>query len=232
MTSRVKALSESLRPELWAMPNAAAAPHGPQTLKNSIGIIVSLLVVLPLFCMPRLLAGDLPSHLYNAWLANQIHDGKVAGLAISSQTSNIAADVALSVLLRLTNIYVAEHVVAALTVLVLFWGAIRFVRALSGRDPLWLAPLLAMLTYGFVFQMGLLNFCLALGFCFFLFAQLLKEKKDRVAIVCLIALAWMSHPLPLLWLVGSLAFYWIAERSNWLYRALLLATALISNGER
>jgi hypothetical protein len=202
----------------------------PATLSKKTGAIVSVLVVLPLLCLPRLLAGDFPSHVYNAWLANQIHRGELPGLAISWQTSNIAADVLLAALLRISNVYIAEHLVGALTVLVLFWGSYRFIRALSGRDPLWLAPLIAVLTYGFVFQMGLLNFCLSLGFCFFLFAQGLKEPKDWVAMVCLAALAWVSHPLPLLWLAGSLAFYGIAAWCNALYRALVLALAVLFLG--
>jgi hypothetical protein len=214
------------------MPSAPATVElpraAPAILSNKTGAIVSLLIVLPLFCLPRLLAGDFPSHVYNAWLTNQIHRGQLPGLEISSKTSNIAADVLLSALLRTSNVYLAEHIVAAFTILILFWGAFKIVRAISGRDPLRLAPLIAILVYGFVFQMGLLNFCLSLGFCFLLFDQWTKSRKDWVAIVCLTALAWMSHPLPLLWVAGSLAFYTIAQRCNALYRALLVAVGVLA----
>src|SRR5207237_302260 len=82
--------------------------------------------------------------------------------------------------------------------------------------------------YGFIFQMGLLNFCLSLGFSFFLFAQLVQHgRKDWLAIICLILLAWMSHPLPLLWLLGTLAFRWSLQHLSQLYRALLLAFAVL-----
>jgi hypothetical protein len=179
--------------------------------------------------MPRLIAGDFPSHVYNAWLAIQIHQGRLAGLVISAQTSNIAADAMLATLLRLTNVYVAEHLVGAITLLVFFWGAFRMISAVSGRTALWLAPALAMFAYGFIFQMGLLNFCLSLGFSFFLFAQLVQQgRKDWLAILCLVVLAWMSHPLPLLWLFGTLAFYGSLQRLSPLYRALLLAFAVLT----
>jgi len=34
--------------------------------------VVALLLLVPCFWKPHIRAGDLPSHLYNAWLAGQI----------------------------------------------------------------------------------------------------------------------------------------------------------------
>ena len=49
----------------------------------------------PCYWQPRMQAGDLSSHIYNAWLAQLIESGRTQGLALVSQTTNILFDLML-----------------------------------------------------------------------------------------------------------------------------------------
>ena len=58
--------------------------------------LVSLLLLLPVYWQPRVQAGDLSSHIYNAWLAHLIETGKAQGLVVVTQTTNVLFDLILS----------------------------------------------------------------------------------------------------------------------------------------
>ena len=53
---------------------------------------------MPCFWLPRIQAGDLSSHVYNAWLAQLIAAGKAPGLSIHTQWTNVLFDLELSAL--------------------------------------------------------------------------------------------------------------------------------------
>src|SRR5690349_2789207 len=52
----------------------------------------SILLVVPCFWQSRLQAGDLSSHIYNAWLAQLIAHGQAPGLFIAPQKTNVLFD--------------------------------------------------------------------------------------------------------------------------------------------
>lgn len=58
-------------------------------------VAVSIALLIPCFWQDHIEAGDLSSHVYNAWLASQVERGAVPGLTLSHQWTNILSDVAL-----------------------------------------------------------------------------------------------------------------------------------------
>jgi hypothetical protein len=174
---------------------------------------LSLLVLVPCFWHSRIQAGDLSSHVYNAWLTGQVEQRPIPGLAIVHQYSNVLFDLMLSSGMRLYGADNAQRIAVAVCVSIFFWGGFAFVAATAGRTVWWIAPCLAMLTYGWVFHMGLFNFFLSLGLCLFaLSAWLSGPITLRVIGLVLLAIACTAHVLPAVWAVGVAIAMKLAER--------------------
>jgi hypothetical protein len=144
----------------------AAASAGPVSPGRSLltYTLASLPILLPCFWQSRLQAGDLGSHIHNAWLAQLIHEGKAPGLVIVGLHSNVLFDWMLSGLFAAAA-GVAQRIAVAAAVVVFVWGAFAFA-SVAGRRCWAMLPALAMLAYGWVYHMGLFNFYLSLGLCF------------------------------------------------------------------
>jgi hypothetical protein len=177
-------------------------------------IVVSVALAIPCFWQPIVTGIDLQSHLYNAWLAELIRNGGIHGLWIGRQSTNILVDILLAWLLKSFGVSAAERVVTTALVLVFFWGAFQFIAAVSGRMVYWLAPWVAILSYGLVFQVGLLNYYLSCGLIFWLFAILWGRRLGLRTLWAapLPILAYLAHPLPVLWLLSVAAYCWLARR--------------------
>src|SRR5882762_2573815 len=192
-------------------------------------LLISAAVLIPCFWHSRIQAGDLSSHLYNAWLADLIGQGKAPGLAIVSQRTNVLFDWIIAALIKHLGVAAAEHIGVPLVVLVFFWGAFAMVSAMSGTRPWYVLTFLAMLSYGWVFHMGFMNFYLALGLCFWAVALFWKPTWASVAgAVLLLGTAWLAHALPVAWAVGALAYMWIARRILPRDRIFLLLFTLVA----
>jgi len=189
--------------------------------------LASLALLLPCFWQPRVQAGDLSSHLYNAWLAGLIEHGRLPGLAIARQTTNVLFDLILSASLRWFGPEWAQRVSVSLAVLVFVWGAFAFVSAIS-RRPAWpWFPCLAMLAYGWVFHMGFFNFYLSFGFCFWALAALSRKSWLRLfAALALFTLAYLAHALPVAWSFGLIAYSAVGRTRLGRRRAVLLSIGL------
>ncbi len=193
---------------------------------------VSLAVLAPCFWQGRIQAGDLSSHIYNAWLVQLIHSGKASGLAVVRQTNNVLFDMLLSALLPLAGPSAAQRIAVSLAVLVFFWGAFALVWSSASRRgpreaPWRWAPCLAMLAYGWVYHMGLFNFYLALGLSMAAFA--LSDRKGRWTIgaaVGILGLAYVAHPLPPLWAASMMIYARISRGMRPHSRLLLAAGSL------
>src|SRR5216117_1522918 len=87
-----------LRPSI----ESETRPHGKYSLKpfHLRVPLLSLLALVPCFWQRRIQAGDLASHIYNAWLAQQIDLGKAPDLLIVPINTNILFDLVLSRLYR------------------------------------------------------------------------------------------------------------------------------------
>src|SRR5215475_8794752 len=126
-------------------------------------LVVSGLLVIPCLWHRHIEAGDLPSHVYNAWLAELITKGQAPGLYLVHRYDNVLFDLALFYTAKLTGLHIAEKIVVAISVLVFSWGVFALVAAVSSRPPWFLIPCIAMLAYGYVFHMGFFNYYLSIG---------------------------------------------------------------------
>jgi len=175
-----------------------------------------LLLLVPCFWQPRIQAGDLSSHVYNAWLALLIERGQAPGLTLARQSNNVLFDLLLSGLLRAFGAAAAQRIAVSMAVLVFFWGAFAFVwsssRQQPRRAPWQLAPCLAMLAYGWVFHQGLFNFYIALGLCLGALALVRQRSRWTMAgAILLFGIAWVAHPLPVVWGAGVLVYGRVAQ---------------------
>ncbi|PYT49528.1 MAG: hypothetical protein DMG43_15915 [Acidobacteria bacterium] len=190
-------------------------------------VLLSVLLVLPCVWHRRIEAGDLASHVYNAWLAQLIEKGQAPGLYLSNQWNNVLFDVALLRAAKLVGFPAAQRIVVSVCVLIFFWGVFAFVGTITERPPWFLTPCIAMLAYGYSFNMGFINYYLSLGLACFGLAILWRGRGFAWIAGALIALlAVLAHPIGFLWLFGTLAYVWIrAKLPGWRKLALPLAAA-------
>lgn len=201
-------------------------------------LLTSLAMLVPCFWLPRIEAGDLSSHAYNAWLAELIARGQAPGLHIESQWTNRLFDLLLSALWGLGP-NAAQRIAVSIAVLLFFWGAFAFVRKTARREPWELVPILAMLSYGWVFHSGFFNFYMSLGLVFWAMAvawpgltRAARPGFSRItAALALLTLASTAHPLPVVWM-GAVMIYLTSARAlrprhrPWL--ALAVVTGLVT----
>src|SRR6266849_5652076 len=132
--------------------------------------IISVGLMIPCFWHRRIEAGDLGSHVYNAWLAQLIERGQAPGLHLARQWNNVLFDILLLKLGNLLGLAAAQKILVPLCVLIFFWGTFALISAVSRRPPWSLLPCLAMLAYGWTFNLGFFNYYLSLGLGFFAIA--------------------------------------------------------------
>ena len=175
--------------------------------------MVSLALLIPCVWQDRLQAGDLSSHVYNAWLAELIRRGSAPGLAIVPQFTNVLFDLMLDALFRVFGAGPAQRIAAMVAVLVFAWGAFSFTAVVAHRRPWDALPILAVLAYGWVFRMGLFNYYLALGLCFWALALAWDYRAAGLgAAAAILLLACTANVQPVAWAVAILAYRWVAER--------------------
>jgi hypothetical protein len=190
-------------------------------------VLASILLLAPCYWQPLVEAGDLSSHIYNSWLAQLIETGRMQGLVIVSQTTNVLFDFILSGLFRAVGPELAQRLAVSLAVLTLIWGAFAFVSAAAGRRAWNLLPCIAMLGYGWVFHMGFFDFYLSMGLCFWGLAFTWGLKPKGVAIaVPIFLLAYSAHALAFAWALALAVFLWVATKLPERKRALLTAGAM------
>lgn len=201
-----------------------------------VGILLaSFVVILPCLWLPLVSPVDLQSHLYNAWLSTLISQNAISGIVSRPQTTNIVVDLLLAKTLSLWGVSVAERLTSSLLILTFFWGAFRLISVIHRRPIWWTAPWLAILAYGYTFQMGFLNYYLSCGIALWTLSLLwtgVTIKRLYIA-VPLAVLACLAHPLPFMWVVGIVAYRWLSVRLNenrsWLF--FLGCSALLALAE-
>ena len=195
-----------------APPAAQPAPPASTAKRWWLYPAASILALVPCYWQPRIQAGDLGSHVYNAWLAQLIGLGKAPGLSIVPQSTNVLFDLLLSALFNAFGAAAAQRIAVSLAVLVFVWGAFAFCRAAAGRAwPVF--PVLMALAYGWVFHMGFFNFYLGLGLSLWALALAWKfQPKGLAAALACLAAAYVAEALPVVWAVGVLGFVWMARR--------------------
>jgi hypothetical protein len=187
---------------------------------------ISLLVLVPCFWHREIEAADLGSHVYNAWLVQLIHRGQVRGLWIDHRWNNILFDYLLSAFGSFLSLRSAERIAVSICVLIFFWGIFALVGAATRRAPWHLVPFIAVISYGWTFEMGFFNYYLALGLSFWALAIVWRGVgRERLIALAIAPFVLLAHPLGLFWLAGASAYVFSAERIRLRYHILLLLAA-------
>lgn len=212
---------------------SAVPAHSAWSLEKRIAatILISFVVLIPCFWLPRIEAGDLASHTYNAWLVSLVEKGAAPGLWIAPQSNNILTDVLLLEVGKLAGFSLSEKIVAAFAVLLFVWGGFALATAASGRAAWQVVPLLSMLAYGWTFHMGFFNFYFSLGISFVALAILWKCHLRWYALaLLLVPLLWLAHPLGCAWFLGTAAYLliakWLNPRFHWIVFVAAVSTVL------
>jgi hypothetical protein len=190
-------------------------------------LTISVAVLTPCFWHRNIEAGDLGSHLYNAWLAQLIQHGQAPGLWIARQWNNVLFDFLLSGLGSIFGLHAAERIAVSLAVLIFFWGTFALVCAATRRAPWFLLPLMAMISYGWTFELGFFNYYISLGISFFGIAIAWRgTARERLASLVLLPLAFLAHPLGAIWLVAAAIYVTTREIAPNRFRLGVLLTAI------
>ena len=190
--------------------------------------VISLAMIVPCLWHRRIEAGDLGSHVYNAWLAQLIEKGQAPGLYIVHQWNNVLFDWLLLHAANTLGFAAAEKIVVSLCVLIFFWGVFSFVAAASGQAPWSLAPAIAMLAYGYSFNMGFLNYCLSLGLASFTLALLWKGRGlQRLLGVLFVSFVLLAHPIGFLWFAGTALYIALWAKFQTWWKLAVPATAVV-----
>jgi hypothetical protein len=187
----------------------SAAAAGLRFLRDKAWLVLgwSVLAVVPCLWHRHIEAGDLGSHVYNAWLAQLIAHGQAPGLYLARQGTNVLFDVCLLHVANLFGLAAAEKIVVSGCVLVFFWGVFAFVSAVTVRAPWFLAPAIAMLAYGYSFNMGFMNYYLSIGLACFGMALVWRGWAGNWLLALVAALLGLhAHPLGFAWLAGTMAY--------------------------
>ena len=187
---------------------------------------ISAALLAPCYWHARIEAGDLASHVYNAWLAQLIGRGQAPGLYIARQWNNVLFDVVLVRLASLVGFGWAEKIAVSACVLIFFWGAFAFMSAAALRAPWFLVPGIAIVAYGWTFHMGFMNYYVSLGFAFAAAALFWRGRGvDWIAGIALAGFAFVAHPLGFVWLAGIVIYVKAAEALRGGWRWLLTGAA-------
>jgi hypothetical protein len=181
------------------------APSHPQRMLAYIPtwvywILGLILLIIPAMWLPA--SGDMPSHLYNAWLTHQVKHG-LAGFTLTTQFTNVATDILLYRLLPLGPHFAAASV-NMLTVIVFFVGSVMFIRSVSERLPWPCLVMLAMFAYGVMYWLGFTNYMMGCG-CGFM-ALGLGNSKFRYArwlALLMLILTFLMHLFVFAWTMGA-----------------------------
>jgi hypothetical protein len=185
-------------------------------------LLLSAVLAVPCCWHRRIEAGDLASHVYNAWLAQLIERGQAPGLYLASRWYNVLFDFTLLRLEKLFGFSIAEKIAVHACVLIFFWGVFSLVSAVTDRAPWFLAPGIAMLAYGYSFNMGFMNYYLSLGLACFALALFWGARgREWIYGAVLLPLVLLAHPIGFLWLAGTLAYVKVRARLTGWWKFLL-----------
>ncbi len=189
-------------------------------------LAISAAVLTPCFWHRRLEAGDLGSHVYNAWLVQLVQQHKVSGIWIASQRTNVLFDLLLSAVARIAGLRLSAHFVAGAAVLLFFWGSVALVTAAANRVPWTVLPLIAMVSYGWTFNIGFFNYYLSLAMAFIGIAIVWRGKWWEVFLaLALVPLIMLANPLGLVWLVGAAVYIAVLVRVEIRYQIVAFCLA-------
>jgi hypothetical protein len=191
-------------------------------------LVISLILLIPCFWHKRIEAGDIASHTYNAWLAHLVDQGQAPGLYIEPRWNNVLVDLTLQKLGEAVGFIAAERILVLVAVLIFFWGAFALISAAHRRPPWFLIPAIAIITYGWTFYSGFMNFYLAIGLGFFAVALFWRGSgRDLLVAASIAIVALLAHPFGFLCLIGMAAYLRLADMVKGWQRWALFASAFL-----
>lgn len=191
--------------------------------------LLAVLFLIPCFWQSRIQAGDLASHAYNAWLASRISEGLLPGLWIAHQSNNVLFDIMLVFFSSHFGMAVAQRIAVSIAVLIFAYGTISFCSAGRSSSPWFVVPIVAIFTYGYTFQVGFFNFQIAMGLSLWYLAIFLRTRWPlRLLSFPLLVIAWLAHPLPVVWALGLATYIAVSEHLAFRQRLALLASAFLA----
>ncbi len=190
-------------------------------------LALSILIIVPCLWLPRIEAGDLGSHVYNAWLRQLVEQGQAPGLYFGSQWTNMFLDVGLDWTAKLVGLPAAEKIMLPICVLIFFWGCFALASVAAGKPAFYVVPAIAALAYGWSFHTGFINCYVSLGLAFWALAVFWKVQgwAKLFAALCGLVLIVVAHPLGLVFFIGAAAYIAVGERLSGWKRTLLPALA-------
>jgi hypothetical protein len=227
----VSLLTDQQISQITDVPAHSVAGLALQFLRNRwISVLaVSGLMLVPCYWHRRIEAGDLGSHTYNAWLAQLVTQGRAPGLYLAHQWNNVLVDAALTWFGSRFGFIAAERIVVSVCVLIFFWGAFAFISAASLRPPWYLTPAIAMISYGYTFYAGFMNFYLSLGLAFFAAAIFWRgTHADWILGAILALLTLIAHPMGFGLLVAVVAYIRFAEAIHGWPRWIVFASSFLA----
>jgi hypothetical protein len=206
-------------------------PHKHQDRHSKPAIVyylpISVLVLIPCYWHRYIQAGDLGSHVYNAWLAQLVEQGKAPGVYVVWQWQNVFFDLMLFYFAKVVGIAAGEKLAVSVCVLVFFWGVFAFLTAVTGQKPWYLTPVTAMLTYGYIFHVGFMNYYLSIGLaCIGVALVWPLKRKGIIAAALLAPFILLAHPLGFLWFVGAAVYRALWSKLPGWWKVLPLAAAI------
>jgi hypothetical protein len=108
-------------------------------------------------------------------------------------------------------------------------GAFSLISAVRGQAVYWMLPWLAIISYGYVFQIGFLNYYISSGLVLWLLAILWGKRIGWKILLAtpVLALALWAHPLPVLWFLGIAVYCRIAQRLKVRFQGLLFILSIL-----
>jgi hypothetical protein len=214
-----------------ASPQTAASFSIPTAISSRNALtdcLISIFLIVPCLWHRHIEAGDLGSHVYNAWLAELAQQGRAPGVYVVWQWNNILFDLLLFYSAKAFGFIAAEKIVVSLCVLIFFWGVFAFLKVVSGKPPWLLAPFIAMLSYGYIFHMGFMNYYLSLGLASIGLSFAWPLRKNGLIVAAILApVILLAHPLGFLWFLGTIAYRVLWLRLPGAWRLLPLAAAVL-----
>ncbi len=211
-----------------------ASDHSPAWLSRNgttLAILVAGALVLPCVWQPHIEAGDLASHVYNAWLASLIAHGQIQGLRLAHPFTNVLGDWILSAGFRAFGAAWAARIVCVIAVEAFFWGAFQFVSAVNGKAAWLMASCLAMLAYGLIFYTGFVNFYLATACGVWMLAVLWRFSLRRLLVAGVIGMIGVvAHPLPIAWAACAIGYVYLCRGIPIRRRPMLLGAGAVALG--
>ncbi len=169
--------------------------------------LISVALLVPCVWQRHIEAGDLGSHVYNAWLAQLIGRGQAPGLYLAHLRHNVLFDLLVLHTANFVGFVSAEKIVVSFAVLIFFWGVFVFIGTLAQGSPWFLTLCIAMLAYGYSFNMGFLNYYLSIGLaCWSVAIFLGATRNDRLLAATILPIIYLAHPIGFLFAVSAMLY--------------------------